>query len=80
MTSHLSFIERLSSLRRLRRTSIIEKGPRLSSLWRLKCTSMIEKGHQSVFFTERYLFKVSIIRSSTEGPRATVTCMDSWKF
>ena len=44
----LSFIERLFSLRRLKCTSIIEKGPqsvsfieRLSSLWRLKCTGII---------------------------------------
>ena len=49
----MSFVERLSSLRRLKSTSIIEKGPqsvsfieRLSSIQRLKCTSMIEKGPQ----------------------------------
>ena len=57
----LSIIERLSSLRRLKCTSVIEKGSqnvsfieRLSSLWRLKCTSTIEKGPQSVSFIESY--------------------------
>ena len=46
----MSFIERLSSLRRLKCTSIIEKGPkivsfieRLFSLWRLKSIIIIEK-------------------------------------
>ena len=45
----MCFIERLSSLRWLKCTSIIEKRPqsvcfieRLSSLWRLKCTSIID--------------------------------------
>ena len=55
---YLLFIERLSSLRRLKCTSIIEKGTQslsidgLSSLRRLKCTSIIEKGTQSVSFIE----------------------------
>ena len=66
----MSFIEMLSSLRRLKCTSIIENGPqsvsfieRLSSLWRLKCTGIIEKGPRSVSFIERFftLFKMSII-------------------
>ena len=59
-TRLLSFIERLSFLRRLKCTSIIEKGPqsvsfieRLSSLWGLKCTSIIEKGPQSMSFIEK---------------------------
>ena len=71
------FIERLSSLWRLKCTNIIGKGPqivsfieRLSSLWRLKCTSIIENRPQSVSFIERFfllcpLFRVSFIRSST---------------
>ena len=58
----MSFIERLSSLRRLKCTSIMEKSmsfiERLSSLQRLKCTSIIEKGPQSMSF------RLSIIRGS----------------
>ena len=54
----MSFIERLSSLWRLKCASLVEKGPqsvsfieRLSSLWRLKCTTL---GPQSVSFIRVY--------------------------
>ena len=59
----VSIIERLSSLWRLKCTSVIEKGSqnvsfieRLSSLWRLKCTSVIDLGPQNVSFIERLFF------------------------
>ena len=72
-TGHLSFIERLSSLWRLKCTSIIEKGPqsvsfieRLFSLRKLKCTSIIENGPKFVLYIVLLcpLFRVSIIRGS----------------
>ena len=54
----LSFIERLSSLRRLKCTSIIEKGPqsvsfieRLSSLQRFK--NLLLRNQKSYFFCEK---------------------------
>ena len=66
----MSFIERLSPLRRLKFTSITERRPqsvffieRLSSLGRLKCTSITERRPQSVFFIERFFPTMSFIRS-----------------
>ena len=74
----LKSIERLSSLQRLKCTSMIEKGPQsgsfiqmLSTLQRLKCSSIIEKTLQSVevFFPLCPLLGVSIMRRSVHYGR-----------
>ena len=76
-TDIFPFIKRLSSLRRLKCTSIIEKRPvieRFSSLWRLKCVSIIEKGPQSVSFTEKLS---SLRRFNREGTSPKLLAISS---